>query len=100
MAKYLPLPDGNSLKVPDEMGYSEAMALAQQKFPELFGEAKPKKGGLSGALGLGLESLLSSGQTAAESLFGSPEEAAKSALARGEARGKKYEEQVSWDKVK
>lgn len=100
MAKYLPLPDGNSLKVPDEMGYNEAMSLAQQKFPELFGEAKPKKGGLSGALGLGLESLLSSGQTAAQALMGSPEEAAKSALAREEARSKKYEEQVSWDKVK
>ena len=31
MAKYLQLPDGNALKVPDEMGYNEAMALAQQR---------------------------------------------------------------------
>ena len=36
MAKYLPLPDGSSLKVPDDMTYEEAMAKAQAKFPELF----------------------------------------------------------------
>lgn len=40
MAKYLPLPDGSSLKVPDRMSYAEAMSLAQQKFPELFEEPK------------------------------------------------------------
>jgi hypothetical protein len=42
MAKYLPLPDGSSLKVPDRMSYMEAMQLARDKFPELFEEAKPK----------------------------------------------------------
>ena len=41
MAKYLPLPDGSSLKVPDRMSYAEAMQLAREKFPELFEEAKP-----------------------------------------------------------
>lgn len=42
MAKYLPLPDGSSLKVPDSMSYEEAMRKAQAKFPELFAEAAPE----------------------------------------------------------
>jgi hypothetical protein len=100
MAKYLPLPDGSSLKVPDEMGYQEAMTLAQKQFPDLFGETKPKKTGIMGALGQGVESAISSGRTALGALTGSPEEAAKEALARQEALGKKYEEQVSLEKVK
>lgn len=40
MAKYLPLPDGSSLKVPDRMSYAEAMDLARTKYPELFEEPK------------------------------------------------------------
>lgn len=42
MAKYLPLPDGSSLKVPDDMTYEEAMSKAQAKFPDLFAPAKPE----------------------------------------------------------
>ena len=42
MAKYLQLPNGDSLKVPSDMSYEEAMAAAQKKFPELFSE-KPKQ---------------------------------------------------------
>lgn len=42
MAKYLQLPNGDSLKVPSDMSYEEAMAAAQKKFPELFLE-KPKQ---------------------------------------------------------
>ena len=42
MAKYLQLPNGDSLKVPSDMSYEEAMAAAQRKFPELFSE-KPKQ---------------------------------------------------------
>ena len=38
MAKYLPLPNGASLKVPDDMTYEEAMAKAKERFPELFAE--------------------------------------------------------------
>ena len=41
MAKYLQLPNGDSLKVPSNMSYEEAMALAQTKFPEIFSD-KPK----------------------------------------------------------
>jgi hypothetical protein len=42
MAKYLQLPNGDSLKVPSDMSYEEAMAAAQKKFPELFSE-NPKQ---------------------------------------------------------
>jgi hypothetical protein len=49
MAKYLPLPDGSSLKVPNDMPYEEAMAKAQAKFPELFAKAPaPGEGPESG----------------------------------------------------
>ena len=41
MAKYLQLPNGDSLKVPSNMSYEEAMSLAQTKFPEIFSD-KPK----------------------------------------------------------
>ena len=42
MAKYLQLPNGDSLKVPDDMSYEEAMSAAKTKFPDLFAE-KPKE---------------------------------------------------------
>jgi hypothetical protein len=99
MAKYLPLPNGYSLKVPDEMGYDEAIALARQRFPDAFGEAAPKKGGIAGALGLGLESLLSSYKTAAGAVT-DPEQAAKAALERQKALGEKYAEPTSLERVK
>ena len=54
MAKYLQLPDGNSLKVPDNMSYEEAMSLAQTKFPELFSTApKQDTSGLKAAASAG-----------------------------------------------
>ena len=99
MAKYLPLPNGDSLEVPDRMGYDEAMALARQNFPELFEEKKPKKGGVAGAFGAGLESLLSGYQTAAGAIT-DPNEAARAALARQKALGEKYEEATSLERVK
>ena len=40
MAKYLPLPDGSSMKVPDRMSYAEAMELAREKYPDIFEEPK------------------------------------------------------------
>lgn len=100
MAKYLPLPNGDSLKVPDEMGYEEAMSLAKQRFPQLFpGETPAKKGGLGGAFGLGLESLLSAYRTSAGAIT-APEEAARQALERQELLSKKYEEPTSLERVK
>jgi len=61
MPKYLPLPGGNSLEVPDEMSYNDAMAAAQQKFPQLFEQPKPpgSTGGIS-AFTSGLRSGLGS----------------------------------------
>jgi len=103
MANYIRLPNGAYYEATEGQSPADAFRDAYKYFPQAFGVEAPApttKSGLGGAFGKGLESLLSSGQTAAESLMGSPEEAAKSALARGEARGKKYEEQVSWDKVK
>ena len=103
MANYIRLPNGAYYEATEGQSPADAFRDAYKYFPQAFGVEAPApttKSGLGGAFGKGLESLLSSGQTAAESLMGSPEEAAKSALARGEARSKKYEEQVSWDKVK
>jgi len=41
MAKYIRLPGGNAIEVPDGMSYADAMASAQQRFPELFAPALP-----------------------------------------------------------
>jgi len=79
MAKYLPLPDGTSFKVPSNMGYEEAMALAKERYPDAFQTEKPasRKQGVLAQASKGLESLISSGRTAGASLTGNAEEAAK-----------------------
>lgn len=61
MAKYLPLPDGSSLKVPDSMTYEEAMSKAKVEFPDLFKDPNEKKpqGGFLPALKAGASSLKS-----------------------------------------
>lgn len=61
MAKYLPLPDGSSLEVPDSMSLNEAMARAKQAFPELYGGKKEEgpKGGFTPALKAGVSGLKS-----------------------------------------
>lgn len=101
MAKYLPLPDGTSFKVPNSMGYDEAMSLAKQKFPEAFAEeAPPRKKGVLAQAAKGLESLISSGRTAGTSLFGNKDEAAKAGLERSRDIGSRYEEGADLEKVK
>jgi hypothetical protein len=78
MAKYLPLPDGTSFKVPNSMGYDEAMSLAKERYPDAFEEEKPaRKKGVLAQASKGLESLISSGRTAGASIFGDKDEAAK-----------------------
>jgi hypothetical protein len=72
MAKFLPLPDGTKLRVPEGMSDDDAMRRARQAFPDIF----PKQGGLSGALGKGFESTLSSMRTGLGAIL-NPEEAAK-----------------------
>lgn len=39
---YLRLPDNSYVPVPEGMSYEEALQRAQQKFPELYAEEKPK----------------------------------------------------------
>lgn len=101
MAKYLPLPDGTSFKVPNSMGYDEAMSLAKQKFPEAFAEeAPPRKKGVLAQAAKGLESLISSGRTTGAAIFGDKDEAAKAGLARSRDIGSRYEEGADLEKVK
>lgn len=101
MAKYLPLPDGTSFKVPSSMGYDEAMALAKERYPDAFEAEKPaRKKGVLAQASKGLESLISSGRTAGASLFGDKDEAAKAGLARSRDIGSRYEEGADLEKVK
>ena len=101
MAKYLPLPDGTSFKVPNSMGYDEAMALAKERYPDAFESEKPaRKKGVLAQASKGLESLISSGRTAGASIFGDADEAAKAGLARSRDIGSRYEEGADLEKVK
>ena len=103
MANYIKLPDGSFFPVEEGEDYSSAMRAAYAKYPEAFGGSRqetPKKGGISGAIGKGFESAISSGRTALESLTGTPEEAAQAGLKRQEKLGEKYADQVSLEKVK
>ena len=70
MANYIKLPDGSFFPVEEGEDYSSAMRAAYAKYPEAFGVAKqetPKKSGITGAIGKGFESAVSSGRTALES---------------------------------
>ena len=93
-----------ALRNADAAGDKEAARRLAQIAREMTGgaktaERKPKEG-IGAAVGKGLESLISSGKTAIGSLTGSPEEAAKAALERGEDIDRRYAQQVSLDKVK
>ena len=101
MAKYLPLPDGTSFKVPNSMGFEEAMSLAKERYPDAFEDEKPaRKKGILAQAGKGLESLISSGRTAGAALFGDAEEAAKAGVKRSQDIGSRYEDAADFDKVK
>jgi hypothetical protein len=99
-------PDGRIYKVEGPAGASEADILAYvetQIAPALAAqeaETPKKKTGIGAALGKGVESLISSGRTGISALMGSPEAAAQAGLARGEDMSRRYEDQVSLDKVK
>jgi hypothetical protein len=97
MAKYLPLPDGSSLKVPDDMSYAEAMGKAQRKFPELFAtkaDVAPPKTGMLAAAQSGLGSLASSMAAGAESFVGDAAAAGKRANARDAKQATEYADQI------
>ena len=98
-------PDGRIYKVEGPAGASEAEILRYvetEVAPALAAQEaeKPKKKtGIGAALGKGVESLISSGRTGISALMGSPEDAARAGLARGEDMGQRYEDQVSLEKV-
>ena len=100
MAQYLTLPNGDYVEVSDGLTYNEALARAQQKFPEAFKAPEAPRTGIGAALSKGFENVVSSGRTGIEALLGSPEEAARRGLERGQTMAEKYPEQVSLEKVK
>ena len=100
MAQYLTLPNGDSVEVSDGLTYDEALARAQQKFPNAFKTPEHQRTGIGAALSKGFENVISSGRTGIESLLGNPEEAARRGLERGQTMAEKYPEQVSLEKVK
>jgi len=100
MAKYLPLPDGTSLKVPDEMGYEEAIALAKQKFPEAFAESKPApKTGIMADIAGSASNLLNLGRTGLASLTGDSNQAVAEGLKRQQATQEKYKSGLDLEKI-
>lgn len=100
MAKYLPLPNGASLKVPDDMGYDEALALAKERFPEAFAESKPapKKGIMADIAG-SASNLLNLGRTGLASLTGDSSQAAAEGLKRQQAVQDKYQSGLDLEKI-
>lgn len=103
MPQYLPLPDGSSVTIREGESPQQAWARAQQMYPDAFGitQAEPQKQQEVGMLGRGmrgLESLLSSQRTAAESVAGGTD-AALRGLERGEEIQKKYPGMDDWEAV-
>ena len=91
-------PDGRIYDVEGPEGASDAQVIAALE-EHLASQPKPKKG-LMAALGKGAESTLSQLRTGVSGAFGSPEEAARAGLERGEEISGKYADQVSMEKVK
>jgi len=92
------IPGRGKFKVesPTELTDEQAYAAVLQE----IGNAPPPKKGLMAALGKGAESTLSGLRTGIEGTFGSPEEAARAGIQRGEEISDKYADQVSMEKVK
>lgn len=100
MAKYLSLPNGSSLKVPDDMGYDEAMALAKQQFPETFGTEKPApKTGILADIAGSASNLLNIGRTGIAALTGDANAAAVEGLKREQATQEKYQSGFDPEKI-
>ena len=91
-------PDGRIYDIEGPEGASDAQVISALE-EHLASQPKPKKG-LLAALGKGAESTLSGLRTGISGAFGSPEEAAKAGLERGEEISNKYADQVSMEKVK
>ena len=76
------IPNVGQVNFPDSMSESEINAAAQKLYDESGVAEKPQKSGLGAALQRGAEQLVSSGQTALESVTKGGEEAARGAQAR------------------
>ena len=102
MPNYIRLPNGAYYEANEGLSYQDAVREAYKYYPQAFGEQPeetPKKSGVTGALGLGAESLLSSFRTAAGAIT-DPNQAAREALERQKALGEKYAEPTSLERVK
>ena len=97
------MPDGRigRFEVPEGTSPEQAQQLIARSLGQFSEEEdKPKaRKGLGAALGKGVESTAGGLGTGFKGLF-SPEEAAKQGLERSKALNEKYEEQVSFDKLK
>jgi hypothetical protein len=91
-----------------DTNYTSANPATQQAIRSRFGVGEPavevpqevRKSTIGSEIVRGGKQLASSIQTGAESLFGSPEEAARAGIARGEKIGEAAGEGVSFDAVK
>ena len=95
MSYEVALPDGRVVEFPDSVPHNEAERIIREQLLA----PKPKEGLIAG-LEKGAESTLSQLRSGIGSLIGSPEEAARAGLERGEDINKRYAQQVSLDKVK
>ena len=97
-------PDGRIYDVEGPEGASEAQIVAYVRQQIASAPAEPpaekKKSGVLASVGRGIESLLSSGRTAIGAATGDANEAARAGLERGEDIGRRYEDDVSLDRVK
>jgi hypothetical protein len=91
-------PDGRIYDIEGPEGASDAEVVSALE-EHLASQPKPKKGMLA-ALSKGAESTLSGLRTGVEGAFGSPEEAARAGIQRGEDISGRYADQVSMDRVK
>ena len=91
-------PDGRIYDIEGPEGASDAEVVSALE-EHLASQPKPKKG-LLAALGKGAESTLSGLRTGVAGTFGSPEEAARAGIQRGEDISGRYADQVSLEKVK
>jgi hypothetical protein len=91
-------PDGKVYEINAPEGATQEEVLAYAK--DMYGSvAKKPEEGVVGSFKKGVEQLVSTGRTAAESLYKTPEEAALAGQKREEEISKKYGEGASFDKL-
>jgi len=91
--------DGTIIQFPDDTDPSVIQQTAKRLTEEKQGVGKPNEG-ILGAFKKGAEQLVSTGRTAAESLYKTSEEAALAGQKREEEISKKYGEGASFEKLK